>query len=145
MAFNCRRCGKCCEEIVITVSYSDIKRWLNKGRKDILYHISWINNYPKKDTGGFYIRETVQAPKRPCPFLQKDKDGLTTCTIQNTKPKACRDAPLSLESFPICPEYENEGLTEIKKKLKEEQYTDYKKAFDQREYLLQILFSARGG
>lgn len=139
--FKCQICGKCCKEIVINIAYSDITRWLAQKRYDILYQISWIDNYPKEGTGGFYIRETALAPKRSCPFLVDNK-----CNIYDTRPRACADFPHGHDIWKPCPAWEEiDYHIENKKHLrtKVEQYQDFKKAHESRHHLIKRLFEMR--
>lgn len=131
--------------MVIDVSYSDIIRWWRLQRFDVLKHISWINNYPKENTGGFYILQTVKNPKQPCPFLLKEKEA--TCLIHTIKPRACADAPLSYkdkEKIAFCPGFE-EIDPKIGEDIRKEQYKDFRLAFDCRGFLLALLTQARHG
>lgn len=143
---KCQRCGWCCRNIVINVSYSDIMRWTEERRFDILREVSWINNYPKENTGGFYIAKTSFNPKQPCPFLFQES-GMSSCNIHNTKPKACRDAPASYDNrdqISGCEGYAKSNIY-IRKLIKKDQYRDFKKAFDNKGSLMAVLVSARRG
>lgn len=142
--FNCQRCGWCCEQIVIDVSQSDIHRWVRAGRFDILKEISFINNYPRKGTGNFYIAKTTFNPKQPCPFIAKE-NGVKSCAIQDIKPRACRDYPWSCTKMEGCPafsEIQNKNLSKRNQVL-QSQRKDFKKTFFNRKELLHILVRAR--
>ena len=127
--FECSKCGNCCKTLVITVSYSDIKRWQKERRVDIIREVVFVKNAPKGD--GFYFETTIvldkDHKKRPCIFLTEDN----LCSIHETKPRICRDAPhfYSKESKfqDLCPVWvpehndPNEALKlakEIDKKIK---------------------------
>lgn len=142
MMFQCQRCGWCCKNVVINVSYSDIVRWLHQERNDVLKEISFINNYPRKGTGGFYIAKTTFNPKRPCPFLE---DGETSiCKIYDTRPVACRDAPLGYTKFYGCPAFNKTEIPEAtRNKIKKRQYQDFRKAHNNWKQLLNILVETR--
>lgn len=138
--FECIQCGKCCKEIIINVSYSDIIRWYKTKRYDILSEVSFINNYPKKNTGGFYIAKTTFNPKQPCPFL--DKDNL--CTIHDTKPRACKDAPIGNLTFKVCPVFDPNDIPDrLRNRVRHDQEQDFKLAFKKYLYLLDLLHKAR--
>ena len=141
--FACKRCGWCCENIVINVSHSDILRWLSQQRHEILENISFIDNYPKKGTGGFYIRQTALNPKQACPFLVYD-NKLTGCSIQETKPRACREAPLGYDKFSDCPAFEP-ASNQTQETIKKNQYEDFRLAFINRDQLLNVLVKMRRG
>ena len=108
--------------------------------------VSWINNYPKENTGGFYIAKTSFNPKQPCPFLVNE-NGKSACLIHDTLPKACRDFPVSCdgkEDIPGCVGYVKASKY-VRKLIKKDQYRDFKKAFDNRGSLTMVLVSARHG
>jgi len=98
----CIGCGNCCRTRVIDITFSDILRWNEQKRWDILKEVSFIDNYPIKGQGGFYIEKSAKAPKRPCPFLTSDNK----CSINDTKPSGCSDAPLAYKVFPECSVFE---------------------------------------
>lgn len=142
MNFKCQRCGWCCKNVVINVSYSDIIRWWKEKRYDILKEISYLANYGKMGDG-FYIAKTTFAPKQPCPFLREN-----SCTIHDTRPLSCKDFPKAHaknEKQKIkCParknfELDRENLYLLKKK----QVIDFKKAEENKEKLLKILIDSR--
>ena len=135
MTFKCKRCGYCCKNIVIPISYSDIARWFNTGRNDILHEVSFINNYPRKGTGGFYITKTATAPKQQCPFLTKQNK----CRIYPVRPRACKDFPFGHTAVGGCPAWDGKA-SEI---VKEQQFKDFKMAHDNWKPLLTILVQAR--
>ena len=139
--FKCKRCGWCCENIVINVSYSDIIGWYQKKRWDVLKEVAWINNYPRVNTGGFYITKTALNPKQPCPFLKR-KNGITSCGIQDIKPVACRDAPMGYDKFKGCKTFVKPDK-KTKKEIMRRHDKDFKKAFDNRMFLVGFLAEAR--
>lgn len=99
--FRCIKCGNCCRSRAIDITFSDILRWDKEERWDILCEISYIDNYPSKGQGGFYIEKSLKKKEdmdRHCPFL-KDNE----CSIHDTKPSGCSDAPLSYREFDECP------------------------------------------
>jgi Fe-S-cluster containining protein len=146
MDFNCQRCGWCCKNININVSYSDIIRWAKEKRFDILSEISYIDHEDKKKKG-FYILKTVTAPKSACPYLTTE-DGLSSCSIYDTKPRACIEFPNAHakdEKKKIeCPA---RGDFELDEKtlfnLKRDQSFDFMLAEDRKEKLIRILAIAK--
>jgi len=140
MTFTCQRCGTCCRDTVINISYSDIVRWFQEKRHGILFEVTYLDNYPTKGTGGFYFLKTVRNPKRPCPFLKGNN-----CDIQKTKPLACKDAPFGYESFSMCPAFEG-AKREIRVRFQQvvdRQRKDFFKAFTQRKFLMTLLKLSR--
>lgn len=133
---ECQRCGWCCENVTINVCHSDMLRWRSQERWDILIEISYLDNYGKMGDG-FYIAKTTFSPKQPCPFL----DG-NECDIHDTKPRACKDAPMGYESFPNCPAFIRQDDDTIRR-IKEGQYTDFKRAWRNKEGLFKMLLKAR--
>lgn len=141
--FICQQCGKCCREVTINIAASDIRRWLHERRTDILREISFINNYPRKGTGGFYIAATAKAPKEPCPFLV---DNL--CGIHETKPKACEDFPHGHSVWRTCPAWEAIDFRVDKRKharAVKTQFRDFKDAHENRHHFLKKLIETRRG
>ena len=99
---KCIGCGNCCRERAIDITFSDILKWNDQKRWDILNEISYIDNYPQKGQGGFYIEKSLKTEKdlnRHCPFLTQDNE----CFIHTTKPSGCKDAPLAYAEFEECP------------------------------------------
>ena len=125
---SCLRCGQCCRLIVINVTHSDIVRWHSQRRGDILGEVSYIDNYPVKGKGGFYIEKTARFPKRPCPFLTEDN----LCSINDTKPGVCFDAPLGYKSFGVCPVFEKspDGVVELIRNKQAEDFLMAKRHFE---------------
>lgn len=137
--FSCTQCGKCCREIPIDIVASDIIRWYNTGRWDLLKEVSYINNYPKKGKGGFYIAKTTFAPKQPCPFLKENK-----CGIHNTKPFVCKNAPYAHIDFRICPAFHIDYISDkdrLKALMRERK--EFKDTFRNKQDLFNILLEVR--
>ena len=143
--FTCLRCSWCCKNVNINVSYSDILRWSKENRLDILNEISYID-HEDKNKRGFYITETVLAPKRACPFL-KDIDSLPTCSIHDTEPRACKEFPLiyseNEKERVECPAKEFQCDENEIFQLKKEQGLDFIIAEDRKEKLVRILEIAK--
>lgn len=146
MTFECQRCGWCCRNININVSYSDVLRWTKEKRFDILGEISYIDHKDSKKRG-FYITKTVTAPKSACPYLTTE-NGLSSCSIYSTRPRSCTefpDAHAKDEKQKIeCPargdfELDEKTLFELKR----EQAFDFMLAEDRKEKLIRILAIAK--
>jgi Fe-S-cluster containining protein len=105
-----------------------------------LKEVVFLDNYPHKNTGGFYIHKTVTKPKKACPFL---KDNL--CSIHDTKPVACKDAPYGYSEFPNCPAFDEakEDIAEHYAEVTRRQRDDFYRAFTQYRHLIKLLAFAR--
>lgn len=97
----CKMCGECCRKFAISVTYSDIIRWRDEKRDDIISEIYWYNG---KLGQGFYFTKTLTAinGKSICPFLKENK-----CSINDTKPLRCKTYPIKTDYFLFCKDNEN--------------------------------------
>ena len=98
---KCVGCGNCCKKRAIDITFSDILRWSDQKRWDILREVYYIDNYPQKGQGGFYIEKSLKKKEdlnRQCPFLMDENE----CSIHDTKPSGCKDAPLAYKEFKEC-------------------------------------------
>jgi Fe-S-cluster containining protein len=137
-SFKCTKCGACCRELVICITYSDIKRWVKQNRTDILRQVTFTRGAPQGD--GFYFEQTITAPKKPCLFLIDDQ-----CSIHETKPVCCKDAPDSLTKFDVCPVWDSSYINKnLLKKIKTKQDKDFKKCVINFKELLEVTIKARG-
>lgn len=136
--FECIQCGECCKKMLICISYSDIVRWSEQERSDILREVSYAEGCPTGD--GFYFAETVTKPKKTCPFLVDD-----LCSIHATKPMSCKDAPAGFSKFKVCPvwSYEKHFNRKRYKKVVRRQTKDFKKAMTNFQSLFAIIVRAR--
>jgi len=104
IATQCIGCGNCCRERAIDITFSDVLRWSDEKRRDILSEVYYIDNYPTKGQGGFYFEKSVKKKEdmqRYCPFLAEDNK----CLVHDTKPSGCKDAPLAYTEFKECPAF----------------------------------------
>ena len=138
MTFECVQCGKCCELMAICISHSDIMRWQEQGRKDILRNVSFAKDAPQGD--GFYVSQTILGPeKKPCPFLV---DNL--CGIHETKPAVCKDAPFGFTKFDACPVWKSEHINRKRlKKIQRRQAKDFNTCAAEFHHLFKIIVEAR--
>jgi len=82
-------CGECCQAPVILITKpSDYRRWVHQGRSDILHYASVP---PRQGYGD--LRIDIKAGEGPsyCPFIKKISRYKYICTIQDTKPKVCKE------------------------------------------------------
>ena len=110
--FECLRCGRCCKRTKWTTHidsrlvWEDIERWRKEGRDDILKYV-----YVFEGLGGDFFDKKTFKRFLKCPFLKKE-GKIYSCTIHETKPRACKLFPFYFDNQGIC---ENCGAT-----LKEE-------------------------
>ena len=116
---KCIGCGNCCRERAIDITFSDILRWSNEKRRDILREVYFIDNYPFKGQGGFYFEKSIpkkEDMKRCCPFLTDENK----CSIHDTKPIVCKDAPLGYTNFKECPVFKKQNKDVINATVKKQ-------------------------
>lgn len=87
MLFRCQKCGTCCRSVKIPITYSDIKRWQQEQRWDILAEVRWLID--KKRLYPVWPFFTKTAFNSACPFLSHSN----RCKIYETRPRICRDYP----------------------------------------------------
>ncbi|MBI3930885.1 MAG: YkgJ family cysteine cluster protein [Chloroflexi bacterium] len=86
---KCSTCGKCCRAPVILITKpSDLRRWAQQGRSDILRYASVpvLRGY-----GDLWISIDGSEGSGYCPFIRRVSQDKFTCTIQDTKPKVCKE------------------------------------------------------
>ena len=137
-SFECIKCGECCRSLVICITYSDVMRWVKQHRQDIIKEVSFVRGAPQGD--GFYFAETITKPKKPCPFLVDNE-----CSIHETKPVCCKDAPDSLTTFDVCPVWDKSLINRKRlRKIKSRQDRDFKACVTNFKQLLEITIKAKG-
>jgi Fe-S-cluster containining protein len=124
--------------MAICVSHSDIIRWQDERRPDILRNVSFAKDAPQGD--GFYVAATITGPeKKPCPFLVDD-----LCGIHHTKPMVCKDVPARFTRFDACPVWKPEHINHKRlKKVQRRQAKDFKKCATDFANLYRIIVEAR--
>lgn len=142
MTFSkCIGCGNCCRKRSIDITFSDILRWSDQKRWDILSEVSFIDNYPTKGQGGFYIETSLKTKEdmdRHCSFLTSDN----LCSIHDTKPRTCSDAPLGYKEFKECPVFERASDSVANKVIKK-QMRDIMAARKNFNIVMNVLVKAR--
>jgi len=119
---------------MINISYSDIERWLDEKRFDIIREVKFVTFKIVKKRG-FYFYKTIPYNHPPCPFFDKNN---IKCTIYETRPLACRDYPLGSISAIKCPN--NPFISKkIKSTVISNQYKDFKKAHISRKKICELL------
>lgn len=85
---RCSMCGECCRAPVIMITKpGDYRRWIRQGRSDILQYAS---EPPLHGYGDLGIDIKGSEWSGFCPFIQKIGHYQYICTIQDTKPKVCK-------------------------------------------------------
>jgi hypothetical protein len=99
--FICRQCGQCCRTLDYETGCekSDIRRWQDIGRTDIL---AWVQprNTVTGDSGPAYriwVNPNTGETARTCPWLAPCPDHADRfiCTIHSIKPEVCRQYPFT--------------------------------------------------
>ena len=86
---ECSMCSYCCRApIVLTITPADYRRWKRQGRSDILRYVSVST---EQSYGTLWIDMEDGEEPSYCPFLNKVSDDKCICTIQDTKPKVCKE------------------------------------------------------
>ena len=137
---KCIGCGNCCRERAIDIAFSDVLRWSDEKRSDILREVYYLDNYPMRGSGGFYFEKSIPKKEdmdRPCPFLSDNR-----CSIHDTKPSGCKDAPLAYKEFKECPVFEKPNNDVINAMVKK-QTQDIMAAKRNRDIIMNILIEAR--
>ena len=140
-SLECIGCGNCCRERAIDITFSDILRWSNENRRDILKEVFYIDNYPTKGQGGFYFEKSIKKKEdmqRHCPFLTDENK----CSIHYTKPSGCKDAPLAYTEFKECPVFKKSSKKVISKIIRK-QIRDISLAKKNFNTVMNILVEAR--
>jgi len=82
-------CGECCRAPVVLITKpEDYRRWIRQGRSDILQYAS---PPPLGDYGDFYTDNKGGQGSGYCPFIKKVNHRQYVCTIEDTKPKVCKE------------------------------------------------------
>jgi len=93
--FECVQCGNCClnlsDAYQTSVPDSDVKRWENENRTDIL---EWVDTFV--GLNDIWISPKTGKSVSRCPWLRKlPKKEKHACRIHDTKPEHCRNFPKS--------------------------------------------------
>ena len=88
---RCSSCGMCCrgERYGLILLPGDYDRWKQEGRDDILCYV-------ESSINGIYhalIWKSLETGEHLdyCPFLEKAGQDKYVCTIQDTKPRICKE------------------------------------------------------
>lgn len=103
--FKCKKCGWCCRNTNVNISYSDVMRWKREKRYDILSAVSFMDFGKNDKRSGFYFIDTLKkrkdGTKKTCLYF---RDTPPACKIYVTRPRSCRDFPLVKKDYGECPE-----------------------------------------
>ena len=82
-------CGECCRAPVVLITKTeDYRRWILEGRSDILKYASVP---PLRGYGDLWIDINGSEESGYCPFIRKVSHRRYICTIQDTKPRVCKE------------------------------------------------------
>jgi len=86
---RCSMCGRCCKAPVILITKpGDYRRWIRQGRSDILRYASVRT---RQGYGDLRIDAEAGEGLSYCPFIKTVSHYKYICTIQDTKPKVCKE------------------------------------------------------
>jgi Fe-S-cluster containining protein len=86
---RCSMCGRCCKAPVILVTKpGDYRRWIRQGRSDILRYASV---HTRQGYGDLRVDAEAGEGLSYCPFIKRVSHYKYICTIQDTKPKVCKE------------------------------------------------------
>ena len=97
--FICRQCGQCCRTLDYETGCeaSDIRRWRDTGRTDILAWVQRRNTELNTRTTAYriWVNPETGNTARTCPWLAPCPDHADrfVCTIHPVKPDVCRQYP----------------------------------------------------
>jgi Fe-S-cluster containining protein len=101
--FICRQCGQCCRTLDYETGCeeSDIRRWRNSGRTDILAWVRPWRTGPNVSGPAYriWVDPCTGETARTCPWLAPcpDHTGRFICTIHPIKPGVCRQYPYTVK------------------------------------------------
>jgi Fe-S-cluster containining protein len=82
-------CGKCCKSPMVMITKpEDYRRWVRQGRTDIL---KYATEPPPRGYGDLLADTNEGWDTGYCPFIRKVSQNRYICSIQETKPKVCRE------------------------------------------------------
>ncbi len=94
--FVCKRCGKCCIEYTAILSKADIKRIKRLGYDEVDF-AEIDKNLPEPEN--FVLKEKSNYE---CVFLTKNKKGVYSCKIYDSRPTVCRRYPFLKKNVETC-------------------------------------------
>lgn len=110
-SFHCIQCGQCCTNVGYPkeVEESDVARWRDAGREDILRWVGLKRPQENGDAYRIWITPGTNQPATVCPWLEKEPGTHRyRCRIHEFKPEICRQYPGSLKHALMtgCPGFE---------------------------------------
>lgn len=101
MIFKCIRCGKCCR-MSVYVTPTDLQRWKNKERWDIISDLVWEIKEGRKVNPLLMIK---RKENEECIFLEGN-----VCRIYEDRPETCKWFPYNNLNFD-CPGFDKKSIT----------------------------------
>lgn len=96
--FTCRQCGACCRKLNYSeeLTESDVKRWRDEGRNDILDWVGTTTNSSGVKVYRMWVAPGTCHITQSCPFLTPiPHENRSKCLIQEVKPQICCSYPMS--------------------------------------------------
>lgn len=97
-AYNCRQCGRCCQNLDYhnEVTAEDVERWRSLGREDILERVGITRKDGREIGYRIWTQPGTGQVADTCPFLKKEPtSNRWQCRIHEVKPAICRNYPIS--------------------------------------------------
>lgn len=91
--FECIKCGECCKDRSIPITYWDVVRWEREGRLDIIQEVKFVHYADPSGIDWYYFYNTALRGDI-CSFLMDDNK----CMIHETKPVVCKNYPFNARS-----------------------------------------------
>ena len=87
---KCSTCGQCCREhgFSLFMAPGDYRRWRRQERWDILQYVYLAS---PRGYGDLWLDPKTGGELGYCPFLKRVSPDRYICTIQDTKPKECKE------------------------------------------------------
>lgn len=131
--FECKICGNCCRDVIVIITYDDVKRWEIERRWDILSEVRLLIDPVQKIELPVFFKS---ARDHVCPFLS----DANRCNIYPTRPGICKDFPVTGRADKIleCKAMENDEKLELNR-IQKIYHEQMEKLSDTKLYLDEII------
>ena len=113
--FHCRQCGHCCKSLEYRneLTAEDVARWKKQNRRDIWQWVGECRRGNGKTGYRMWVNPDTRRFVDICPFIEeRSAENRWICKIHHTKPKICRNYPVSRKHGLMtgCPGFERRPL-----------------------------------